>query len=331
MKTVSFFNHKGGVGKTTLLFNVGLAMAKHGKTVLFIDADAQTNLTGAALSSDKYEEVLNRKATIYNALEPVIKTIGEPNFVEPVKIRDGAYLLPGDIRLSEFEEVLPAAWTDSIAGIYQGFQRTTAVDRLTRHLAAQVGADYVLVDLGPSVGALNRVVMLGSDGFVVPLAPDLFSLTALPSVGKSVHRWVEEWRTAKQSAARTGVADDLPYDLPAGTPSPLGYVSQQFASYRSAPAAAFQRWIDKIPQTYESGVVGPLRSAGVTIPAASARLGEVKNLSSLVPMAQQKNLAVFELTGSEARGSQYTRAQDTLKLFKDLSDRIVTRLDQVVV
>ncbi|MGN6577011.1 MAG: hypothetical protein ACTHKG_15140, partial [Nocardioides sp.] len=57
--------------------------------------------------------------------------------------------------------------------------------------------------------------------------------------------------------------------------------------------------------------------------------GEVKNLSSLIPMAQQANKAIFELTGSQARGAQYTRAQDTLELFDALAHRIETRLGEV--
>lgn len=70
----------------------------------------------------------------------------------------------------------------------------------------------------------------------------------------------------------------------------------------------------------------PLAKAGVVIPAFGHLLGEVKNLSSLIPMAQQDNRAIFELTGSQARGSQYTRAQDTFELFADLASSIEERL-----
>ena len=126
MKVVSFFNHKGGVGKTTLLFNVGLALAKSGKRVLFIDADAQANLTGTALSAEAYQQQLQLEETIHDALIPVIRATGEARVFDPVSIRENAWILPGHILLSEFEEILPTAWVDSLAGRYQGFQRTTA-------------------------------------------------------------------------------------------------------------------------------------------------------------------------------------------------------------
>jgi chromosome partitioning protein len=329
VKTVSFFNHKGGVGKTTLVFNIGLALGRMGKKVLFVDADAQTNLTGSALPAEQYEEAVANHATIYDALLPVIRTTGDFQVVPPHQIRDNVWLLPGNIRLSEFEAVLPASWNDSLGGQFQGFQRTTAFYRLVQAHADVVGAQYTLVDLGPSVGALNRLALLASDGFVVPLAPDLFSLTALPSVGKSLSDWIGDWGVARVSAARTHADQELPSgSLFVGKPKPLGYISQQFASYRSAPAAAFQRWLKDIPDAYQTEVVKRLEKAGIDAPSGRGELGTIRNLSSLVPMAQEQNAAIFELTGAEARGSQYTRAKDTLADFQRLGAEIIRRLDE---
>lgn len=327
MRTISFFNHKGGVGKTTLVYNVGLALARQGTTVLFIDADAQANLTSAAIELSKLEADLESLSTIYGALLPVVNNTGDLNYITPKRIRENAYLLPGDIRLSAFEEILPQAWNESLAGQYRGFQISSAMYRLIQRLGLEVDADLALIDLGPNVGALNRSIMIASDGFVVPLSPDLFSLTALPSVGSSTKRWVLDWEAALGSAKRAGLSFDI--ELPSGMPSPLGYVSQQFVTYRKAPAAAFRRWSELIPTAYTSGIIGPLREAAIPIPSGEPLLGEVKNLSSLIPMAQQTNLAIFELTGSQARGAQYTRAQDTFELFAKLANLMSSRLAEV--
>ena len=327
MDQIAFFNHKGGVGKTTLLFNVGLAMARQGKTVLFIDADAQANLTSAALDMDVYEKALNSGQTIHACLQPVINSTGDIKVIPPIKVRDRAYILPGDIRLSSFEEILPTAWVEAVAGNYRGFQISSAMYRLIEGLGAVVHADVALIDLGPNVGALNRAIMVGAEGFVVPLAPDLFSLTALPSVGKSTSRWIGDWHAALAASARAGLEFEIA--LPQGYPSPLGYVNQQFVTYRKAPAEAFRRWVNLIPKTYQEGIVDPLMRAEIAVPPPPHLLGEVKNLSSLIPMAQQANKAVFELTGSQARGAQYTRAQDTLELFLKLAERIENRLVEI--
>lgn len=329
MKVVSFFNHKGGVGKTTLVFNVGIALAVSGKRVLFIDADAQANLTGTALSSERYEEQINKEKTLYHALLPVIQAKGQPLDVEPVEIRERAWIIPGHIRLSDYEEALATRWPETTSGRYPGLQLSTALNRVIRRTANVIEADVTLIDLGPSVGALNRVALLGSDGFVVPLAPDLFSLTALPSVGSSLRNWIEEWRIALQQGGRTGDINDFEDVVLSGSPSPLGYISQQFASYRSAPTKAFKSWMDQIPAAYERSIVEELKGAGVVVTERIGEIGTIRNLSSLVPMAQEQNAAIFELSGALARGAQYVRARDTYEEFNALAVEIVDRLTEV--
>ncbi|GGR60787.1 MULTISPECIES: ParA family protein [Streptomyces] len=326
MKIVSFFNHKGGVGKTTLVYNIGIALAKK-ERVLFIDADAQANLTSAAIPVTNVESLFDTGKTIYSCLRPVVEGSGALEVVDPVQIRKNAWILPGDIRLSDYEEFAPTGWTEALAGMPRGFQVSTAFYRLIRETASLVSADYVFVDLGPNVGALNRNVIIGSTGFVVPLAPDLFSLTALPSVGKSVANWIEEWDTAKKSAERRGLEFD--FELPPGLPSPLGYVSQQFTVYRDQPAEAYKHWNDRMPHAYESGIVEALKRVGSLPPSGAASIGEVPNLSSLVPIAQRTHKAVFELNGSEARGAHYTRARNAINLFTSLADQISSRADEV--
>lgn len=327
MKTIAFYNHKGGVGKTTLLFNMGLAMSKQGKTILFVDGDAQANLTSISLDDDTIEKVYTKQRTIYDGLSPLVEGSGDVTFIKPQKIRPNAWVLPGHIRLSVFEEIAPEGWTSALAGNPRGFRVSTAVQRLMALVAESIDADYILLDLGPNVGAFNRAALLAADGFVIPMAPDLFSLTALPSVGESVSRWIEEWTIALGSASRRELR--LEFALPEGRPSPLGYISQQFAVYRERPAEAYRRWISQIPGQYETGVMRPLEEAGVRCPSGPGKIGEVRNLSSLIPMAQRNRSAVFELSGSEARGAQFTRAQDTLDLFTKLASETERRLDEV--
>jgi hypothetical protein len=119
----------------------------------------------------------------------------------------------------------------------------------------------------------------------------------------------------------------LNFALPEGKPSPLGYISQQFAVYREQPAEAYRRWIAQIPDQYRTGIIDPLSAAGVHVPSADGKIGEVRNLSSLIPMAQRNRSAIFELTGTEARGAQFTRAQDTYALFSELAAEMLDRLD----
>lgn len=318
MKVVSFFNHKGGVGKTTIAFNTALALQELGPRVLLVDADAQANLTGLALPEEQYDKALDEDQTIWETVSPLVTGAGDLELVSPISIRDTVWILPGDLRLSNFEAILPVGWTEALAGEARGFRVTSALHRLFRTLGEEVDADYILVDLGPNVGALNRSALMATDGFVVPLAPDLFSLMALPSVGNSIRDWSRQWQTALGN--RPGSLD---FGLPLGNPKPLGYVSQQFSVYGQRPAAAFRTWLSRIEKAYEDGVLTPL---DVSRGNDSSQLGSLPNFASLVPLAQKSNRAVFELTGNEARGAQFTRAQATRDLFRSIAARIIEGL-----
>jgi chromosome partitioning protein len=324
MKILVFFNHKGGVGKTTLVYNLGLALAHHGTRVLFIDADAQANLTAAAMAPLDIEATYNAGRSVADALMPLVDGSGDLAAVRPTQIRETAWIVPGHIRLSEYEEICPQGWTDALAGNVRGLRVTTAPYRLAQVTGDGVGAEVVVFDVGPNVGGMNRNILLSADGFVVPLAPDLFSLNALSSVGRSAALWINEWEAILGAVTRRNLDIDIP--MPPGKPVPLGYISQQFATYRQAPADAYRRWLHEIPAAYRREVVKPLEAVGVKAPSGEDRLGEVRNLSSLVPMAQRSNRAIFELSGSEARGAQFTRAQDTLTMFAGIADQIVARL-----
>ena len=314
---ISFFNHKGGVGKTTIVFNTALALAAAGHRIAIIDADAQANVTALTLDEGGLERALESNTTIWSAVAPLVSGSGDLAAIAPMQIRDNAFLLPGDIRLANFEAICPVGWTEALAGEERGFRVTSALYRLCLILAERVDAEIVLLDLGPNVGALNRTALIASDGFLVPLSPDLFSVMALPSVGSSIRAWLGQWKTALVNKPESA---DFP--LPPGDPKPLGYVSQQFSMYRKEAAEAYRKWLDRVPDAFENGVLVPLgvRAADLPEPAVAS----LPNYASLIPLSQQANKAIFELTGREARGAQVTRARDTRVVFDSISERILS-------
>src|SRR5881227_3869460 len=106
---ITIYNHKGGVGKTTLNVNIASALAEQGKSVLLVDSDPQCNLTSYLLSDDVVDNLLNTSEdvdgrTIWSAVRPKLEGTGDITTVEPRKISTRLFLLPGDIRLSEYEE-----------------------------------------------------------------------------------------------------------------------------------------------------------------------------------------------------------------------------------
>jgi chromosome partitioning protein len=334
MNSIAFFNHKGGVGKTTMLFNIAIELGRLGKRMLLVDFDAQANLTAIALKDKKLEELYAPGAdgmTVAHAFAPLVSGAGDVSIPQTIEVRkDRVWIIPGDITLSAFEEILPSSWTEALAGNERGFRVTSAPYRLWKEVGESLDIDYIFLDLGPNVGPMNRAVLIGADSLIVPMASDLFSLRALPSVGQSLTTWVEQWHTANAHP----IAKGLPFETQAGRPKLLGYVSQQFNIYRGDPTQAFQNWIKKTPALVEKGLLSKLRQhqdgKGGTLadPAdeMGVEMGTLKNYHSLVPHAQKLRQAIFEMQQDEIiLGNQLKRARDSEKEFKMLADQIIER------
>lgn len=334
MKSIAFFNHKGGVGKTTMLFNIAVELGRLGKRVLMVDYDAQANLTAIAVDDETLETLYAPDAdgaTIAHAFRPLVSGAGDVVPPPAIEVRPNhVWLIPGDIRLSTFEEILPSSWTESLAGTERGYRITSAPYRLWMEAAQAIDVDYVLIDLGPNVGPMNRSVLIGSDYLLIPMASDLFSLRALPSVGQSLTNWIDQWETATAHP----VSQSLPFDIQPGMPKFLGYVSQQFNIYRGDPTMAFKNWIDKTPDLMESGLLSKLREhdddAGGNLAEPSdskgAEIGTLKNYHSLVPHAQSLRQAIFEMRQDDVIfGNQLKRARSSEDDFKSLAEAIIDR------
>lgn len=182
------FNHKGGVGKTLMTANLACALASLGKSVLLVDADPQCNLTSFFVEDGVVDSLLERSdssdgQTVWTAVKPIVEATGDAQVIVPVELRPKLALLPGDIRLAEFEEELPALWAECFQRKPRGFRGSTGLSALASDVAADRNADYIIYDCGPNIGALNRIVLLDADYFVVPAACDLFSLRAIKTLG----------------------------------------------------------------------------------------------------------------------------------------------------
>jgi len=248
---LTIYNHKGGVGKTTLTVNTAFALADLGKSVFLIDSDPQCNLTSYLLSDDVVDHLLNKSGTadgrtIWSALKPKLEGTGEIIIVDPQKIGHRLSLLPGDIRLSEYEEFLGEAWTDSFKRRIGGLTATTSISDLVRSLSKRTKYDFVFYDTGPNIGPLNRVLLLDSDFFIVPVACDLFSERALSTLGQTLKRWIIDWNTI------SSIAPDS-VRLLLGKPRFLGYIPQRFKVYGQSMAQQAKFYLKKIEKRVYQG------------------------------------------------------------------------------
>jgi cellulose biosynthesis protein BcsQ len=202
---LTFFNNKGGVGKTSLVYHLSWMFSDLGMRVLAVDLDPQANLSSAFLSEDDFESLFERNssvppATIHEALRPLIEGYSDVQLPELYHAIDAfheaqpqlpmadvqspelyrasetLWLVPGDLLLSTFEDQLSETWPKCSSGDIRAFRVTSAFWRMMRMAAFQINAGLILVDV------------------VIPLAPDLFSLQGLRNLGPRLRSWRQDWQ-----------------------------------------------------------------------------------------------------------------------------------------
>lgn len=317
---VAFFNNKGGVGTTTLVYHLSWMMAEMGVPVVAADLDPQANLTSAFLDEDGFEALFpegGRAKTIYGALQPFIEGAGDAGDPHIEAITGNLHLLPGDLALSVFEDDLSSQWPDCLDRKPRAFRVISAFWRAIQNAAERAGARVALADLGPSLGAANRAALVGSDAVVVPLSPDLYSLQGLRNLGPRLRKWREEWADRLE---RIPADKDLP-EMPSGAMKPIGYILQQHSVRLDRPVKAYDRWINRVPSAYRECVLAG-EDGG-----QDHCLAQLKHYRSLMPMAQEARRPIFLLRAADgAIGAHYQAVQEVYRDFRKLAERILNRI-----
>jgi chromosome partitioning protein len=322
---IAFFNNKGGVGKTSLVYHLARMYSDLGNRVLVADLDPQANLTAAFLDEDRLEKLWPEGPhtdTLFGAIEPLLKGIGDVR-TEPYveRLEESLHLLVGDLNLARFEDELSQQWPKCLDGDERAFRVLSAFWRLLQHAAVRSRADFILTDLGPNLGAMNRAALVAADFLVVPLAPDLFSLQGLKNLGPTVRRWRKEWKERRERSP----TDDLP--LPEGRIQPVGYVVMQHAVRLDRPAKAYDKWVSRIPGVYAVEVLGEDRELTEGQDRQdNNRIGLVKHYRSLMPMAQEARKPIFDLKSADgAIGAHYNAVLEARQNFKELALELAKR------
>jgi len=318
---LTLYNHKGGVGKTTLMINIAAALASLGKRVLLVDADPQCNLTSYLVESEVVDSWLDNSdsedgATIWSAIKPFSDGNGNIKNIKAFERQEGVFLLPGDIQLSAFEQELNQIWVDCLQRKPRGLKGASAISEIVNNLAIRENIDYVFYDVGPNIGPLNRVILLDCDYFIVPAACDLFSVRALKTLGKSLFDWIKEWQIISM------LAPDNTLLLP-GNPVFLGYILQRFRMYGDTIASQFASYATMLEKTSYSDVTEVLRRINKDLAPGSLsqnKLGQIKDFASLVPLSQRQGRAFFEVDGGDAHQKQLAKEE-----FTSIANNIISR------
>ncbi|WP_445989436.1 ParA family protein [Chromobacterium haemolyticum] len=343
-KIVCLFNHKGGVSKTTTAFNLGWMLASKGKRVLLADFDPQCNLTGMVMGFKGVEDLdgfysvspaNNVKDALAPAFESQPRQIVGAECVEVGAI-DGFYLLPGHIGLSEYETTLGIA--QELSGSLLPLRNLPGSLRfMLNATAGKYGIDIILVDMSPSLGALNQNLLTTADYFLVPLHPDYFSAMALSSLARALPRW-QAWANA---AYAIDVLQNADYPFPKPHATFAGAVVQKYRPRNGSASSAFQKWIDQLCSGLKEILLPALEKAGMVDQSAfvekvgldpSQPLMEVADFNSLIAFSQEHQVPVFALEQhhTDQSGAVWDRTKNSMKRFEQAFSECADRLLKLI-
>ncbi|HEY9188978.1 MAG TPA: ParA family protein [Ignavibacteria bacterium] len=333
IKVVSFFNNKGGVGKTTLSVNIASFVAKkYEKRVLFIDVDPQSNSSQIILNDELRDKVYARGSnltTLLTYLQPLF--VGEPQINKECtplpkdQNRFSVDLIPGHPKISLIEDILSEAWTNCVGGKIGGFRITNWLKSLVLNLSDQY--DLIFIDMGPSLGALNRSVLLNSDYFIAPMGCDIFSLMGIENIAT----WIIGWNSAYQRAIeniKVSFPDDIKiYPITLDIQNNfrlLGFSVQQYITKvidgERRGIRAYEDIMVKIPDIVNENL-NSFFPEGLNI--SDLVLGHIPHLYSLVPLAQTNNCPIHDLKAADGIVGNHFKM---VKQYSELMDEVCLKL-----
>lgn len=334
-KIISFFNHKGGVSKTTTAYHVAWMLSDKGHKVLMVDTDSQCNLTGLAIGEDSFERFYeeNPNNNIKSALDPAF--LGQPipiQAIEGVQVKENLWLVPGHIDITEFDISLGMAhnFSTSMAIL---MNLPGAIYAFIQKMVEKHQIDYVLIDMNPSLSETNKNLLTISDYFIVPTAPDFFSQMALSTLASTVPKW-KKWSLTARAFFRDSI-----YPFPEKDPKFLGIVMQNFTIRKGSPTQAFQGKIDSVVEKVQNTVIPAFEPQDLVLDGEKRAIQErveyclayISNFQSLAPKMQEDNgpsIPVFAIderylgTG-QVLENYLEKRQMFYKVFSDMVDEIV--------
>ncbi|QYZ68457.1 ParA family protein [Neotabrizicola shimadae] len=324
MKAVAFFNNKGGVGKTTLLCNVAAFFSQElAKKVCVVDCDPQCNASQYLFHDSFLEGVIEKPSENIEALFTGLMA-GEGHAGKiPIK-RSASFsvdVVCGSPGLSMAEDFLAEEWAS--LNTQRGLSSTMV---FRKGLQSLTDYDYVFFDVSPSLGAINRTVLLSSDYFISPMSIDIFSLKAF----KNISAWMGKWRAHWAYSVNSPMLDETnptvrDAKIVKGA-NFIGYVSQQYTAKRDAsgerrPVKSYDEIAKQIDEQIDEHFKNGLR------PPSPFEIGTIPNLHSLAPMSQSSRKPIFSLTGRDGVvGAHFQKVKDAKRIFSSVSHEILERV-----
>ena len=367
MKSIAVFNNKGGVGKTTLTYHLGYALAELGHKTLLVDLDPQSNLTLFGLDSEKlhdiwqvenefiddfvqarderslpeFKDIACDVRSIHFLLKPTEDGTDTPKFfAERLKLHKNLGMIPGRLSIHTYEDKIASRWSEVYRGDPLAIRTVTQIRNFCEMYAENYSYDYVVIDTSPSLGILNKVIISTVDGFLIPCMPDMFSLYGIQNIGKSLKDWKRDFDTIF-----TLLSDAKLSHFPKNFVSFLGFTIFNARRYKGQGdwdlSQAHQNYAKQIPATVRKFIDANHRKH-LTEDQLENPIGKtaiMHSYSTLPNMAQKyrtpmwkvPNCENLEISDKSTISGNRKRYTDTQKRFHIFAQDLLTRLDQLEV
>ncbi len=340
-KKIVFFNHKGGVSKTTSVFNVGWKLAELGHKVLLVDGDPQCNLTSIFMGENFYNYYENSETDMHNLMDGVRPVFdGRPIPIQSINAPShprisNLFIIPGHMNLSEYDPQITFA-INAPTTLTSMKNMPGAFNELISKTAEKYDIEYVLIDLNPGLSTTNQILFISSDAFIIPTNPDLFCEMAIKSLARILPQWVN-WKNQHIQEFESAI-----YPIPAGTPLFIGEFIQRFNIRYRVAAAPYKPRIDAIKSITKELFVPTIRKISMLFPQEKYTeagipndycLAEIKDFQSLGQKSQELGIPVFALNDSQLDATGTVKAQLVLSRdefntqFIDIAQKIKTLLN----
>lgn len=336
MKSLVILDCTGYAGSSSLTFHLAHMFARKGKRTLVVDLDPQCSTSARFLDqrelSALWVDPSLSTGSVAGCLVASRMAGGEGAAPEPLWITSDLWILAGGFSVGLLEQDLAVDWNDSIvAADARALARSMVIERLSRSAALSVDAEYVLLGIGPNLGALSRATVLASDGVLVPLAPDPFGLEGMRTLGAALRRWREESSRLVSSREWAEVGARV------HSFRPLGYIAQPSIPLMNGRDAqfAYHKWIRELPFAYQSELLGdPVQSALHDEDSLAVFenhpecLANLRHFAGLGPPAEAAGKPMFDLKQADGIGSSQMHVVARCRAaFEGLTDVLWTRLD----
>ncbi|MDZ7896776.1 MAG: ParA family protein [Arcicella sp.] len=335
---IVFFNHKGGVSKTTTTYNLGWMLGILGKKVLVVDADPQCNLSSLILG-DYFDDYYTDDSTKFQNIKDGVKVAfeGKPKPIEAVTCfspsqNENLFLLAGHANLSEYDASLSFAQNSNNA-ITALMNLPGAFNELINQTSEKYDVDYVLIDLNPGLSAINQNFFILSDAFIIPTNPDPFSIMAIQTLSNILPRWID-WADKMRP-----LFSDSSYPLSYSRPKFIGEIIQGFNIRNGKAASPYKTNINDIKQMVKGTLLPTLIKSDMVFEHSIYEeaeinddycIAEIPNFQSILQKANNAGVPVFVITDAQIQetGPILTQLKgkrtEFYQLFEKIAKQIIT-------